>query len=74
MLLIWTGRWNKKCGRHTLPNSSLRELNKRLKQISLSYPEEFHRVFTNLDYITKIKAVELRALLLYTGPALLKSK
>ncbi len=48
------------------------KLNARLRKMRNSYPGEFHRVFQSFNDLGDIKAVELRALLLYIGPYLFK--
>ena len=71
MIDIWTGTWNKKWKTHALSQRQLQEINARLMNLRLSYPNEFHRIPLS---ITKgsLKAVEYRSLLLYTGPAIFK--
>ncbi|XP_045023694.1 uncharacterized protein LOC123468102 [Daphnia magna] len=43
LLTIWTGHWSKKHFRHKLGTRESEQLEKRLRRIRLSYPEEFHR-------------------------------
>ena len=74
MLLIWAGKWNRKRKTHALRLSKRNLITQRLLNISHSYPKEFHRVFKAFNKVKRIKAVELRALLLYTGPYVFKSK
>ena len=49
-------------------------LDRRLRKMRTSYPVEFHRIFQSFNDLDDIKAVELRALLLYLGPYLFKGK
>lgn len=72
LIQIWCGTWNKKKGiRHKLSYKDLREIDRRIKAIRHTYPNEFHRIPTGLKG-GNLKAVELRSLLLYTGPAIFK--
>jgi hypothetical protein len=72
LLMIWTGDWSKKHFQHRLGIREKFQLEKRLRRIRLSYPEEFHRITTTLKYPRQLKANELRTILLYTGPVVFK--
>lgn len=68
LLLIWTGCWNKKWRRNRLSNRQINEIDRRLRLLRLSYPSDFHRIPTSIKRVKCLKGVELRSLLLYTGP------
>ena len=69
LLSLWTGTWHKKKGRkHKLGALDLNRIDARLSKIRKSYPKEFHRIFKSIYKVRQMKAVELRALLLYFGP------
>lgn len=72
LLTIWTGDWSKKHYQHRLGTWDKTQLEKRLRRIRHSYPEEFHRITITLKYPKQLKANELRTILLYTGPVLFK--
>jgi hypothetical protein len=72
LILIWTGKWNKKKLKHKLGTRERVDIDQKLRNIRKSYPKEFHRIPTKIDEIKKWKAVELRSFLLYSGPAILK--
>lgn len=72
LLAIWTGTWNKKWRKDKLSLRQLAEIDRRLKLIRLSYPKEFHRIPVTFKNVKSWKAVELRSLLLYTGPVIFK--
>lgn len=72
LLQIWTGSWNKKWRTHKLGNHHLEAINRRMRLIRFSYPKEFHRIPTSLKNVGGLKAVELRSILLYSGPVLFK--
>ena len=73
MLLLWTGQWNKTKGHiHKLGLRERQNINHRLMRIRKSYPKEFPRITTSLFHVKQLKAVELRTLLLYTGPYVFK--
>ena len=72
LLLIWAGKWNLKRKTHMLRVAKRKLITEKLEQIRYSYPNEFHRRFTNFHRVKSMKAVELRHLLLYTGPYIFK--
>ena len=72
LLTIWTGDWSKKHFKHKLGTWERAKLERRIHRIRLSYPEEFHRIPTTFKCTGKLKANELRTLLLYTGPVIFK--
>jgi len=54
--------------KHKLGKLELAAMNARLNRIRLSYSKEFHRIPKDITKVHSMKAVELRHLLLYTGP------
>ena len=54
--------------KHKLGKLKLAAMNARLNRIRLSYPKEFHRIPKDITKVNSMIAVELRHLLLYTGP------
>jgi len=72
LLKIWTGKWNSKWKKHALQQNIIQEIDRRLASLRFSYPNEFHRIPVSLKHIGAWKAVELRSLLLYTGPVVFK--
>lgn len=72
LLRIWTGNCSKKHFKDRLGSWERFQLEKRLRRIRLSYPEEFNRIPTTLKYPKQVKANELRTILLYIGPVIFK--
>lgn len=72
LLRIWIGKWNSKWKRHQLNNNAIAEIDRRLARIRFSYPSEFHRIPLSIKHANLWKAVELRSLLLYTGPVVFR--
>lgn len=68
LIQIWCGTLHKKRRAHKLTPRQLKEIDARMQKIRFSYPKEFHRIPVGLKG-GNLKAVELRSLLLYTGPA-----
>ncbi len=49
LILIWTGKWNKKKLKHKLGTRERVDIDQKLRNIRKSYPKEFHRIPTKID-------------------------